>query len=131
MNSKEVKLPSGATLTITLAPFADGKALYQAVVAEAVNVKLDRNAEVYDMLKNIICLGLASKNIEMAIEKCMEKALYNKGKITPDTFEPEANRDDYLAVCFEVARANISPFVKSLYAQYKPFLDALKEKVHA
>lgn len=122
-----VDLPSGARLKISLSPFAVARDLYQAALEELKHLKLDPEAEVdANFYKDLFCTGLASKKIEKAIWKCMEKALYNDLKITEDTFEPEEARDDYFAVMFEVAKVNIHPFAKDLSAKYGHLLALVK-----
>jgi hypothetical protein len=110
-----MKLPSGAELRITLAPFSDAKALYQAFLEEVKTLKWEATTEIdTNFIKDIFCVGLASKKFEGALWKCMERALYNNLKITDQTFEPEEARQDYVPVCFEVAKENITPFTKTL-----------------
>ena len=119
---KEVRLPSGATLKIDLPPFADSKALYQAFLKEAKTINIDAKSDVVAIVKELVCIGFASPEVERCLWECFKRCLYNSGKgdfrITPDTFEPVEARGDYLMVCTEVAKENIFPFVKSLYAQY-------------
>lgn len=110
-----MKLPSGAELRITLAPFSDSKALYQAFLEEIKGLKVESSTEIdTNFIKDIFCVGLASKKLEVALWKCMERALYNNLKITEATFEPVEARQDYMLVCFEVAKENIAPFTKTL-----------------
>lgn len=117
----EKKLPSGAILKITLAPFAEAKALYQACLEELRGLKVDPKEEVdVNLFKDLFCVGLASKKIEAALDVCMKRALYKDLKIDDKTFEDIEARQDYIPACFEVAKENISPFVKSLYAEYSP-----------
>lgn len=128
---REVKLPSGAILKITPAPFADARALYQAVMEEAKGLKLDPNADVdVNLYKDLFCVGLTSKKIESALWDCFKRCTYDSGagdlKITTDSFEPVERRDDYLTVCFEVAKENVQPFMKSLYAQYSQILGTVQ-----
>lgn len=119
METVTVVLPSGAELKITPAPFVEAKALYQSFLAEMKSLKLDPKAEVdVNFWKDIACTALASKQIEQAIEVCMKRATYKGLKIDGNTFEPIEARDDYFTVLFEVAKVNIQPFTKSLYAQY-------------
>ncbi len=120
---KEVQLPSGAILKITLSPFAVAKELFQAVSEEAKILKLNAEMEIdVNLIKDIVATGLASKKIEACIWECMKKATYNGLKITDETFEPEQARQDYLTVILEVAKENIMPFTKSLFAQYGDIL---------
>lgn len=123
-----IKLPSGAELKITLSPFVISRDLYQAMLEELKVIKLDMEADVDgNFFKDIFCAGFSSKRVEKCIWKCMEKALYNDLRITEDTFESEAARDDYFAVMFEVAKANVMPFTKNLSVQYGHILDLLKK----
>lgn len=112
-------LKSGKELRITLAPFADSKALLQAVLKEAKALKLESSTELdIGLLKDALCTALSSREVEAALEKCMARALYDGVKITADTWENADARGDYLEVCFEVAKENIGPFMKNLSAQF-------------
>lgn len=120
--AKEVKLPSGAVLKITPARFEESRALYQAILKEAKGVIIGSKTEMASVYKDLFCIGFASKEIEACLWECFKRCTYGKGtsdlKIDNDTFEPTEARDDYLTVCMEVAKENIHPFVKSLYAEY-------------
>jgi hypothetical protein len=131
---KEIKLPSGAVLKITPAPFAEARALYQACLEEFKSLKLDPEADVdANLYKDLFCAALASKKIEACIWKCLSRVIYNDGsgdlKVTEDTFEPVNRRDDYITVCYEVASENIRPFMKSLYAQYGQILATVQSSL--
>lgn len=119
---KKVKLPSGATLTITLAPFAVSKALYQAMLKEAKGVAVDSKTEMVALYKDFFCVGFSSPEIEKTLWECFQRCTYDGGKgdlkIDSDTFEPAEARDDYWTVCMEVAKENVLPFTKSLFAEY-------------
>lgn len=114
---REVKLPSGATLKVKAAPFSDSKALYQAVLKEMRGVELKSETRTMELYKNLFCAGFSSKEIESTLVPCLERCTYNDHKIGPDTFEADKAREDYVTVCVEVAKENISPFLKSLYAE--------------
>lgn len=127
MALREVKLPSGATLKISVAPFEDAKNLYQAMLEELKALKLDPNADVdVNLYKDLLCAGLSSKKIEACLKKCLERVTIDDLKIDSQTFEPVEKRDDYLTVCFEVAQDNVQPFMKSLYAQYGRILVTIR-----
>lgn len=123
---KEVKLPSGATLKIHPAPFKEAKALYMAILKEAKGIHIDSKTEMAEIYKNLFCTGFSSEDIERPLWVCLGRCQYDGGKgalkIDADTFEPLEARDDYMQVCMEVAKENILPFVKSLYAEYKRML---------
>lgn len=124
-----MKLSSGAELNITVASFAESRDLYQAVLEEARSLKLDPDAEVdINLWKDLFCSAMGSKKIEKCLFVCMKRVTYNGMRITnpEETFEPVEARGDYMEVCLEVAKANILPFMKSLYAQYGQVLSMLK-----
>ena len=126
---KEVKLPSGAILKITLAPFSDAKALHQAILEEIKQIELSGKTDLTNMFKNIACVAFSSKKIESCIEICLKRCTYDFGKgdlkIDSHTFEPLAHREDYIAVCTAVIEENILPFMKSLYAEFQRFMSKL------
>lgn len=125
-------LPSGAELEVHLAPFADAKALAQAILEEMKCLQLNPKDEIdTNMWKNIVCIGFSSKKIEACLNKCLDRCLYNGMRILPDTFEPEEARQDYMEVLMHVAKANNLPFVKSLFAKYAHILGILKESAPA
>jgi len=57
----------------------------------------------------------------------MSKVVYNNNKITPDTFESEEAREDYLEILGVVAWENIHPFGKGLFAKYGQVFSKAKE----
>lgn len=126
----EKTLPSGTILKITLAPFKDAKALYQAVLEEVQGLKLNPKDDVdVNLFKDLFCIGMSSKKIDAALAECMKRVLYGELKIDDKTFEPESAREDYLQVCIEVAKANIAPFAKNLMQQYSHILPMLQQSL--
>jgi hypothetical protein len=124
---KTVIMPSGAELKITVAPFAESKALYQAVAEEGKGLKLDPKQEVdVNFFKDLFCIGLASERIEKALQPCLRRVTYKGLKIDENTFEDVDARQDYFQVCIEVAKENLLPFTKSLYAKFSPLLEKVK-----
>lgn len=127
---KEVKCPSGAVLKITPAPFADAKALYQALLKEGRGIVFNSKQEWGEVLKDMLCTGFSSPEVETKLWVCLERCTYNGTgadlKITPDSFEPVSAREDFTMVCMEVARENVIPFAKSLYAVFGQFADLMQ-----
>lgn len=126
---KEVKLPSGAILKMGVNPFEVSRTLYQAVLDEMKSLPFHSQEEIGNLYKNMLCAGFASKKIEAALWECFKKCQYCDGrgelKIDKDTFEPLEARFDYIDVCMEVAKENIGPFGKGLYAQYQILLEMM------
>lgn len=125
----EVKLPSGANLRIQIAEFAVSKALAQALSKELNIVSLKMDAGLPEFMKQLFCESFSSPTIEKCIWDCMERCTINKIKITKDSFEPIEARGDYLEVLLEVAKANVAPFTKSLFAQYQKFSEILEKSL--
>lgn len=127
---KEIKLPSGAVLKISHTPFAISKALYQAVLEEAKQLKFETGRDLGDILKDVFCLGFSSKRIEAALYECFKRCTYNDGKgdfkIDETTFESMEARQDYTLVCIEVAHENVSPFMNGLSAGSKRILATMQ-----
>lgn len=122
-----IKLPSGAELKITPSEFKVSRELFQALLEELKGTKMDPEKEIdSNFFKDIFCTGFSSKRIEYSLGRCMERATYNNLKITDETWEPVEAREDYLMTCFEVAKVNIAPFTKSLYAQFSTMVEKLK-----
>ncbi len=122
-----MKLPSGAELIITVAPFAVSRALYQSLLEEAKSLRIDPLSEIdVNLWKDVFASALSSKKVESCLEECMKRATYNGKRIDQDTFEPVEARQDYISVCFEVTKENVAPFTKSLYAEYKAILEKVK-----
>jgi hypothetical protein len=126
---EEVKLASGKKLTITIAPFAPGRRLYQALAREARALKVNGSEEVdFNFRKDLLCTLLASEALEKAVWDCMSSCLYDGKRINEETFEPAEARADYITVCIKVAEANLLPFVKDLYAEFAFLVEALNVK---
>ena len=122
---REVRLPSGALLIVNSAPFADSKALYQALLSETKNVSFSAKSDMGEMLKNFFCAGFSSPLVDRALSRCMERCTVEGSKIDGDTFEAVERRQDYTIVCAEVAKENVGPFLKSLFADFKKGMSIL------
>lgn len=124
-NSEKVSLPSGAELEMTLAPFMEGERLFSATAECLKGVKVDGNADVSDLTSNLNSLKdmflscLTSQAMKEAILACLKRCTYNKQRITSwDIFDDIQAREDYLAVCWEVVKFNLTPFTKSLISKF-------------
>lgn len=111
---KEFNLASGAVLKISTIPFAEAKALYQAMLKELRGVQFGANVNLTSVMKDLFCSGFSSQEVENALKKCLSRCLYNGVKIDDSTFEPEAARVDYTVVCLRVIEDVSAPFVNGL-----------------
>lgn len=132
-NQMKVSLPSGAELEMTLAPFMEGERLFAATAECLKGVKVDGNSDVNDLTSNLNSLKdaflscLTSQAMKDAILACLKRCTYNKQRITSwDIFDDIKAREDYLAVCWEVVRFNLSPFTKSLFSKLSGLIESVK-----
>ena len=124
-NNKKVSLPSGAELEISLAPFLEGERLFSATAECLKGVKVDGNTEVQDLTSNLNSIKdmflscLTSQEMKSAILSCLKRCTYNNQRITSwDIFDDCKAREDYLTVCWEVVKFNLTPFTKSLFSKF-------------
>lgn len=127
---KEISLPSGAVLKLGHIPFAEALTLNKALGEELKVVGLAADLEVMSVMKDLVCIGVSSPKIEMALSACMKRCVYASSKaelkIDKDTFEQEEARQDYYTVCVEVAKHACLPFVKAHSAEFFRLLGNLK-----
>ena len=124
----DITLSSGATVVITAAPFADSKELFQAVLRELQisTDGTDSKSEVSVMLTRFLAAGFSSKEVEKCLWKCALRCTHNGVKIVPETFEPVERRPDYMECMLAVAKENLNPFLKSLFAEFKNALSLIQ-----
>lgn len=129
------KLPSGAVLSMNVAPFKDAKALYQALLRELRGISLKADTEFAELWKNLYTAGFSSKEVEEALVACMGWCTYDAGKgkqkLSMEVFEDEKARGDYEDVCIALVEINVLPFASRLYAQYKLLLAKPSESTQA
>ncbi len=119
---KEFKLNSGSVLKVGHTPFSVSKALYQAVLKELKGLKVNSTDDLALFLKDFVCVGFSSQEIEKALVECFKRCTLNDLKIDDQTFEPDERREDYVPVCVEVVKENILPFMKSLFVESQRLL---------
>jgi hypothetical protein len=113
--SREVTLPSGAKLTVNIAPFKDAKNLFQVMAKEWKGLDPKVMASAQGMT-SMFMSAFSSTDVDKALWPCMARSLYDGEKITPDSFEAEASRQDFIPSCLEVVSENIVPFTKGLFS---------------
>ena len=124
---KEVTLKSGRKLRLQPADFRKAKTLFDEVSKELKANHFDPKAEFdINFVKNILLGLVSSEKVEDALWPCFTGCLYaGDTKVTPDLFEDEKAREDFLEICFEVAKINVLPFTKNLSSKFEPILKDL------
>lgn len=110
-------------LRITPASFADAMTLQKAMMKaiKGSNVELPGSTKDDISLSGFIdalASTISSDEVESALFKCAEKAIYNDQKITRDFFEPVENRELYYPIMLEVVKENIGPFTKKIVSLF-------------
>lgn len=137
------KLPSGAALYVGVAPWEDIKALHDAVIEELRGKGLgtldfsvlkaayeNRDPNGLNHLMDKLMGVIASKQIENAIFKCGEKALYRPDGTEASSVQVsralfndpkimDKVRGDYYAIAMKIGMVNLRPFIKALFSLLK------------
>ena len=143
----EFNAPSGAEISVGVAPFQDAMALKDAVMStlgEAgidLETLLDKKGKSKksiledDVEETLLKLSGpilkaftkldSSKDLRKCLFKCLERCKYNGEKITLATFEPEEARGDYYSIVTACIKANLYPFFQNLNSK----LETLQKKL--
>jgi hypothetical protein len=112
-------LKSGAKLDLQLANLESAGELFNAVLSEAKDAKIELGSaksleEIGELdisvFKNLLCGIIGSTRVQKAALDCMRTCKLNEQKITRETFVPHERRQDYLACVLEVTIYNLRPF---------------------
>ncbi len=121
----EVIMPSGAKLNVTVAPFKDSRALTQAIMRSMKGLPLSNNPFDMDLavLKDAFIEAATSPDVEVMLEKCFQRALYDGRRIEDALFNDpkigEVARRDYGSICWAVVEANCKPFFEQALSMLK------------
>jgi hypothetical protein len=119
-----VNLKTGATLEIQPADFPIAWELTQACFREfggsigdmaggSVNDLLNKDINPIQLMGAILKL-LASKEVSKLMWPCFASCIYNGERVTPQTFDSEKARPDFLPCVVELFKANVLPFIRGL-----------------
>ena len=119
------ELSSGATVEVSIAPFAIGWKLATAIInafkIHGINLKIGENFSFGELVKDnfneavngILDIITSDHVLDLAFE-CGKSAIYTKNgvsqKISRETFEPVENRADFMEVMYIIVKENLEPF---------------------
>lgn len=132
MADQDFDLPSGAKLHVSVAPFQDAKGLTKALLKATGGIKLADNPMEMDVsiIKDMLVSAATSDEVEASLFRCMERATYDKLKITPELFDDpaigEKARRDYFSICSKIVEVNCLPFFDQTLSTLKTFLGKTK-----
>lgn len=128
----EHKLQSGKTLRFNISTFDNGKNLSQVIARELRTLNVSSITEIDETLfLQMGLLGISSVEIENAIWLCFDKAVVDGDKLNKEYFKSVANREDYFEICSVIAKANLAPFMKGLYAQFQMLFQEVMKNFQA
>jgi hypothetical protein len=115
---KKFEMPSRAVLEINPAPFVDAMGLNKAII------RCKKGLPVLPGISEIVQSEiLASDDVEAALFKCAERAIYAGARVTRDLFDDEKlgpqARKDYYAIVSRIIEVNVSPFFEVASSKLK------------
>jgi hypothetical protein len=121
--TRTLTLVSGARLDITISPFAIAKKLADAVSMDFERLGIVESMDSFKAITKIGVKGFSSRRIDKALKDVWPRVLYNKKRVTDDTWESLEARGDYIQARMEVVKENVLPFLKPYLAKYSHLLD--------
>lgn len=133
-------LASGATLDITIAPFADAHRLLKAFLKALKGTELPRellevdpatmkpsdflaHPELLKLLMDRAIELCTSEEVEAALFQCFDRVLYDTHRLTRGLFDDPKYADqlkaDFFAIAYYVVEANCKPFFKQTFSRLK------------
>lgn len=121
----EFTLPTGAKLVVSEAAYVDSDALLKSLVRCAKGVPLPNDFLKADVtiLKDILVDAITSDEVDKALFKCAERAMYENAKVTKDLFDDpklrERARPDRFMIFWYVIEVNCGPFFGKTFSILK------------
>ncbi len=114
---------TGTKVVINVADFEDAVNLKNAVSKQlaTAGIKFDIDPQKTDIgsILGAIMQVDSSPEVNALLWPCLVRCTYGGHKITKQTFEPPDAREDYYDIVLACAKANLTPFFKSLISQLK------------
>jgi len=109
-------LPSGSKMSVSEASYADAIGLLKALMKTMKGVPLAVDVVSLDVtvLKDALINAGTSPEVDAALFKCAERAVYENAKVTPALFDDPKLKDvaraDYFVIFWHVIEVNCGPF---------------------
>jgi hypothetical protein len=126
----DFKLASGASLTVSQAPFVDAMALQKALLASVKGLPLSADIMKMDVsvLKDGVIAAATSPEVEKALFQCAARATYDNIVVSSDLFDdPKIGtqaRKDFYDIAWKIIEVNCGPFFKTTFSRLKAALPA-------
>ncbi len=118
-------LPTGSRLSISEASYVDADALLKALAKCTKGVSLPNNFLEADvtMLKDILVEAITSDEVDRAIFKCAERAVYENQKVSKSLFDDPKLKDnarqDRFMIFWHIVEVNCGPFFGKTFSILK------------
>jgi hypothetical protein len=112
----EFSLPSGSKMVVSEAAYVDAIALFKALMKSVKGVPLSGDIELLNVtvLKDALIEAATSPEVDAALFKCADRAVYENVKVTPALFDDpklkDVARGDYFLILWHVIEVNCGPF---------------------
>lgn len=121
----EFVLPTGAKLVVSEAAYVDADALLKALAKCAKGIALPNNFLEADVtvLKDVLVEAITSDEVDRALFKCAERAVYENQKVTKGIFDDpklkDGARQDRFLIFWHVIEVNCGPFFGKTFSILK------------
>ncbi len=118
-------LPSGSKLVVSESAYQDANTLLKALLRTAKGVQLAHNPLETDVtaLKDVVLEAATSPEVDAALFKCAERAMYENVRVTKDLFDDPKLKDlargDYFLILWHVIEVNCGPFFGKTFSALK------------
>lgn len=118
-------LPTGAKLSISEADYRSADALLKSLIRCTKGVPLPKNFLEADVtiLKDILVDAIVSDEVDQAIFKCGERAVYENAKVTKDLFDDpklkDRARQDRFLIFWYLIEVNCGPFFAKTFSMLR------------
>jgi hypothetical protein len=119
------KLPSGANLVVSESSYQDANALLKALTRCAKGIPLPKNLMEADvtMLKDMLVEAVVSEEVDAALFKCAERAVYESVRVDKTIFDDpklrEKARSDYFLILWHIVEVNCGPFFGKAFSELR------------
>tara|TARA_R110000744_G_scaffold185884_2_gene305276 strand:- start:1242 stop:1661 length:420 start_codon:yes stop_codon:yes gene_type:complete len=112
----EFKAPSGAKVVVNPADWESTISLQSAISKDIAGNKFSlgmKNEEGEQDFSDLVRVAFSisgSSDVREALYSCLSRCTRSGEKITKETFEEVEARQDFIQICIECAKINLSPF---------------------
>ncbi len=109
-------LPSGSKMTVSEAAYVDARSLLNALLKciEGVPLATDPTKMDVTVLKDALIKGMTNQDVDEAVFKCAERAVYENVKVSRALFDDpklkDAARADLFVILWHIVEVNCGPF---------------------